>query len=92
MDKPLKDLKKHLLRDPEARIAYDTLDLEFRVARMVIGARSAAGLTQQELADRMQTKQSVVARLEGGGQLPSLTTLQKIAQATGQTLTLEVTP
>lgn len=92
MDKPLKDLKKGLLRDPEARVAYDALDLEFQAARIVIGARSAAGLTQQELADRMQTKQSVVARLEGGGQLPSLTTLQKIAQATGQTLTLEVTP
>ena len=41
---------------------------EFGLASAVIHARSSAGLTQKELAERMDAKQSLVARLESGGQ------------------------
>lgn len=52
--------------------------------------RQAAGLTQQQLADRAATTQPVIARLELGVRLPTLRTLEKVAQALGQDLHLLV--
>ena len=56
---------------------------QFMVARMVIEARRRPALTQAELAERMETTQSVVARLESGRIHPSTRTLERIARATG---------
>ncbi|WP_202390346.1 helix-turn-helix domain-containing protein [Tsuneonella aeria] len=50
------------------------------------GARARAGLKQAELAERMGTSQSAVARLESGKGRPSVATLEKLAQATGSKL------
>ena len=61
------------------REAYDGLEPEFALARAVIAARVGAGLTQEQLAQRMKTTQSVIARLEGGRTRPSTQTLQKLA-------------
>lgn len=72
--------------DPEYRTAYDELGSEFDMARAVILARKAAGLTQEQLAKRMNTTQSAIARLEGGRTRPSTTTLMRFAQATGTRL------
>ena len=55
---------------------------EFDLARELIAARVRAGLTQAEVAERMGTTQSVVARLESGAQMPSMNTLLKFARAT----------
>lgn len=77
----LKDLR--LLRDPKVKRAYDALAGEFAIAGAVIGARVAAGLTQAELASRMRTTQSAIARLESGRRMPSVKTLLRIAEATG---------
>lgn len=52
--------------------------------------RQAAGLTQQQLAQRASTTQPVIARLELGVRLPTLRTLEKVAQALGQDLHLLV--
>ena len=79
-------------RDPEYREAYDQLGPEFDLARCLIEARTQAGLTQAELAERMRTKQSVVARLESGRSRPSARTLEKIAQATGTKLRISFDP
>ncbi|MBM3490876.1 MAG: helix-turn-helix transcriptional regulator [Alphaproteobacteria bacterium] len=86
----LKDLR--LLRDPKVRRAYDALAGEYAIAAAVIGARVAAGLTQAELARRMRTTQSAVARLESGRRSPSLKTLQRIAKATGTRAHFEFRP
>ena len=86
------DLHEKWLKDPEYRAAYDSLGPEFEVARAPIGARSRAGLTQSELAERMETTQSVVARLESGRVLPSTRTLERIAQATGTRLRIAFDP
>jgi ribosome-binding protein aMBF1 (putative translation factor) len=48
--------------DPAYRQAYDALEDEFTVAAALIRARANAGLTQEQLAERMGTKQEVVAR------------------------------
>jgi ribosome-binding protein aMBF1 (putative translation factor) len=49
--KSLKTLKAELLTDPEARRAYDELAPEYEIARAIIRARTARGLTQAELAE-----------------------------------------
>jgi len=49
----------------------------------LIAARSRAGLTQGEVAARMGTTQSVVARLESGKRAPSMRSVQRYAQAVG---------
>ena len=80
------DLHERWRRDPEYRTAYDELGPEFELARILIEARTSAGLTQAELAERMQTTQSVIARLESGRARPSTRTLEKLAQCTGTRL------
>lgn len=85
----IRDLHDRWMADPEYRGAYDDLAPEFEVARAMIEARSRAGLTQADLAAKMQTTQSVIARLEGGHSLPSTRTLQRLADATGSRLRIK---
>jgi ribosome-binding protein aMBF1 (putative translation factor) len=80
--KRLQTIKKKMLADREVRAAYDALADEFDLARELIAARVRVGLTQAEVAARMGTTQSVVARLESGAQMPSVNTLLKFAKAT----------
>ena len=80
------DLHKKWSLDSDYRKAFDELKPEFDLARSLIEARIGAGLTQAQLAKRMKTTQSVVARLEGGRIHPSTRTLGKVAQATGTRL------
>ena len=81
--KTLKTLKAQLLADPSTRAAYDAQADEFAVARELIAARTQAGLTQADVAERMGTTQSTIARLEGGKAVPSMLSLQRYAQAVG---------
>ena len=83
MAKALKDLKKELLAKKDVREAYDSLSPEYAVARAVIEARTRSGLTQAQLAERMNTSQSYIARLENGTVLPSMKTFLRVAAATG---------
>ena len=71
-----------MLRDPEFAAEYEALEQEFATAKAMIAARAKAGLTQAQLASRMGTTQSVVARWESGKSLPSTRTLQSFAKAT----------
>ena len=64
----------------------------FELSRSLIEARTRAKLTQAELARRMNTTQSVVARLESGRTRPSIRTLEKIAQATSIRLHISFDP
>ena len=80
------------LRDPAYRETYDELAPEFRLARTLIETRANAGLTQAQLAERMDTIQSVVARLEIGRARPSIRTLEKLAQAAGMRLKISFEP
>lgn len=82
MTKRLRTIKRKMLADREVRAAYDDLADEFNLARELIAARVRAGMTQAEVAERMGTTQSVVARLESGARMPSVNTLLKFAKAT----------
>jgi transcriptional regulator with XRE-family HTH domain len=82
----IKDLHAKWMKDPEYRREYENLEAEFALAKAMIEARARAGLTQEELAERMKTSQSVIARLESGRTRPSTRTLERFAQATGTRL------
>jgi predicted transcriptional regulator len=79
---PFEVFKARLLADPEVKREYETLEAEFAIASELIRARLRAGLSQAELAERMGTSQSAIARLESGQTLPSTKTLLRFAEAT----------
>ena len=83
------DFVKKMLSDPEVKAEYDKLEEEFALLDEILAARKAAGLTQEQIAERMGTRQSSIARLETGltcGNLPSMTMLKKYAAAVGKKL------
>ncbi len=88
--KTLKTLKRELLTDAETRAEYAAMADEFAIARELIAARARAGMSQDEVAQRMGTTQSVVARLESGKRPPSMRTVQRFAQAVGGHLVLRI--
>ena len=90
----LSQLKSRLLADPDTHAEYGAQGPEFAIARELIGARVRAGLTQDQVAARMHTTQSTIARLESGRTLPSMRTLTRYAQATGSRpiIKLEASP
>jgi DNA-binding XRE family transcriptional regulator len=78
-------LKAKLLKNPTFRKEYDALEDEFAFAGELVKARIEAGLTQAQVAARMETGQATVARLEGGKK-PSWATLERYAKAVGKRL------
>lgn len=88
----LATLKARLLANPETRAAYEAQAPEFAIARELIAARTRAGLTQHEVAKRMHTTQSTIARLESGRTMPSMRTLTRYAQATGSRTVITLEP
>ncbi len=71
---------------------FKALEDEFAMAQMFTNARGEAGLTQQELAEKMGTSQAYIARVEGGKERPSTRTLNRIAKATGHRVVINFEP
>lgn len=86
-----KDIKKEWMKNPEFVKEYEALAPEFAVAGQLIRARTQAGMTQAQVAERMQVTQSRVAKMEGGINV-SVEALQRYAEATGTTLTISLDP
>ena len=85
----LKKLKAKSFKNPKIKAAYDRLEDEYALAGSLIDARTRARLTQSELARRMGTTQSAIARLESGRAVPSGATLLKFAKAVRRTLRVQ---
>ncbi|MEK9176499.1 MAG: helix-turn-helix transcriptional regulator [Patescibacteria group bacterium] len=85
-----KELKKELLKDPEVKKEYDRLAPRYAVVSSLIRARLEKGLTQKELAKKIGTKQSAIARLETGNTNPSLDFLEKVVNAMGYKLQIKI--
>jgi transcriptional regulator with XRE-family HTH domain len=87
-----RELKARALERADVKFAYDRLDEEFAFLDEFLKARSSAGITQAEVAERIGTTQSVIARLESGRgkHSPSLATLRKYARALGCRLELRL--
>jgi len=87
-----KELKTRALKRADVKAEYDQLDEEFALLDEFLKARAAAGITQAEVAERIGTTQSAIARLESGSgkHSPSLATLRKYAHALGCRLELKL--
>lgn len=90
--KTLEEFKKELLRDDQFRARFEDHEHEFVVAREILAARRAAGMSQQVLAKAIGTSQSRVSRWERGDEMPRIEALYKIAQATGTSVEVALVP
>jgi DNA-binding XRE family transcriptional regulator len=82
--------KRKQLKNPAFKKEYDALEEEFALVRELLSARAKANLTQGEVARRMGTSQSAVARMESGRGLPSMTSLTKYAHAVGRKIEIKL--
>ena len=85
-------LRNRWMKEPGFKAGYDALESEFALASMLIEARTKAHLSQAEVAERMGTSQSTIARLESGAAKPTLSTLEKFAEATGTRVRVSLEP
>jgi len=88
--KTVKQMHKKWINDPAYQAAYSELEGEFEIAKALIAARTQAHLTQKDLAKRMKTSQSAIARLESGEANPSVSMLKRYAAATGTRLIIDL--
>ncbi len=87
----LKILESMTADDSEMKEMIEESSLNAELAQLIYQVRTQAGLTQQQLADRIGTKQSVIARLEDAEyEGHSLSMLQRIAQALNQRLEIRL--
>jgi len=92
MRNTLKGFKVRALARPDVRREYEGLKEEFEILDEILKARAEAGVTQAELAARIGTTQSAVARLETamGKHSPSIGTLKRYASALGYRLQIRL--
>lgn len=90
----MSDLQKYIAkrkaRDPEFAKDYEKGYEEFKIGIMLKMAREEAGLTQEELAEKLQTKKSAISRIENHAKDIKLSTLENFVQALGKKLRLKV--
>lgn len=71
---------------------YEEVELAHDLGQMVYDRRTALGLSQTELAERCGMKQPQISRIEGGGTVPTIPLLRRLARALDADLTIELTP
>ena len=76
-----KDLKKELLNDKDVKEKYEELKPRYEFVLKLIQLREKRKLTQKQLAEKLNTKQSAISRLESGNTNVSIAFLEKIAKA-----------
>ena len=92
----MSDLKKYIgerkKRDPEFAYGYDEGYEQFKIGMMIREARESAGLSQEELAKRLQTKKSAISRIENHAEDIKLSTLERVASSLGKRLKVSIVP
>lgn len=81
--------KREALKNPAVKREYDALGPQFELASRLIALRLKRKLSQAQLAKKLGTKQSAIARLESGSYNPSMQLLNRVAAATDSRLTIE---
>ena len=84
------DLKKEMLANPDVAAEYERLGPVYELVGAMVEARHEAGLTQSELAARLGTTQSAIARLENAHHMPSLEMVTRYAAAVGRRLDIQL--
>jgi ribosome-binding protein aMBF1 (putative translation factor) len=91
----MKDLKTYIserkARDPIFADNFDAGYQEFKIGVVLRIAREEAGLTQEQLAQKLNTKKTAISRIENHAEDIKLSTLEKFAQALGKKITINVT-
>ena len=88
----LQELTKELMKDPEFKKEYESLQPEMDITRAILDARIQAGLTQMQLSEKSGLSQADISRLERGTRNPSLSLLKRWAEAMDATLRIELVP
>lgn len=86
----LEDMRGEIQRNPKLKAAYDALKPKYDLIRAVLDARIKKGVTQKELARRVGTTQSAIARFESGAGNPTLDFLSKVSRAVGARLEVRI--
>ena len=90
----MSDLKQYVEKrkdsDPEFAENYESGYLEFKIGILLRQAREEAGLTQEEVAQKLNTKRSAISRIENHAEGVKLSTLGKYAKAIGKKLLFSV--
>jgi ribosome-binding protein aMBF1 (putative translation factor) len=90
----MSDLKKYVAKrkanDPAFAENYDSGYEQFKIGAMLKRAREEAGLTQEQLAEKLKTKKTAISRIENHAEDIKLSTLERFAEALGKQLKLEV--
>ena len=90
----LKSFKSKALKRQEVRDAYEELSPAYELRRKLVALRQGAGLTQEQLADKLHTKKSNISRLESVNSSisPKLSTIADYAEAMGYDVKIEFVP
>ena len=86
------DVRKKWMQNPEFVKEYEAIEEEFSLASAMIAARAQADMTQQDVAAKMETSQSYIAKLEGGAVSPTMKALKRYAAATGSRVKITFEP
>lgn len=89
----MSDMQKYInkrLETPEFKKHWEESRLEYEVARQLIQLRKQVGLTQEELAHKLHTRQSEISRIESGDQNISLEKLRRIAETMGGSVEIRI--
>ncbi len=85
-----KYIKKRKSSDPGFAKGFDAGYEQFKIGAMLKMAREEAGMTQEELANRLHTKKTAISRIENHAEDIKLSTLENFAAALGKQLKLEI--
>ena len=88
--KSWKDLKKELLENKEVAREYKNLEPRYLIISKLIEARNKMGLTQKDVAEKIGTRQSAIARFESGLANPTLSFLEKLTTAINAKIIIRV--
>src|SRR5664279_4461882 len=86
------DFSKELEKKPGFKEALKETEIEYQVAYAIFEARMKKGLTQEDLAKAMDTKQSVISRVENAKTVPSLSFLKRLAHVLDASLQVQFKP
>lgn len=88
--KTYSSLKEKYLKDPDVRREYDKLKPRYELIESIIKKRIEKGLSQKDLANMIETKQSAISRIESGNYNPSFNLIQKITKALDSELEIKI--
>ena len=86
------ELVSKLLADAAVKAEYDRLRPVMELAWTLVEARNRAGMTQAEVAGKMGTTQSAIARIESGRASPTMETVRRFVHATGCEFKIQLIP